>query len=133
MTVRIDRHLDEVSEFLADPRNFPRWASGLGCLNSSSGGRRWTAEGEDGTKTEIEFCEPNAFGIADHTVFPPAKEEVYVPMRAYRNGTGSEVAITLIREPDMADDRFASDAGWVARDLEALRTVLEGAPEAAGR
>lgn len=131
ITVRIERPLEDVREYLADPRNFSRWASGLGRITGGSG-RRWTAEGEDGTRTEIEFSEPNAFGIADHTVLPPGKEEVYVPMRAYRSGTGTEVSITLIREADMTDERFASDAGWVARDLEALRAVLEGSPEAAG-
>lgn len=124
MTVRIERPLDEVREYLAHPRNFSRWASGLGRLTGGSG-RRWTAEGEDGTRTEIEFSEPNPFGIADHTVFPPGREEVYVPMRAHRNGTGTEVSITLIREQDMTDERFASDSEWVARDLESLRAALE--------
>ncbi|HEX4214255.1 MAG TPA: hypothetical protein VIA06_13140 [Candidatus Dormibacteraeota bacterium] len=131
MTVRIERPLDEISAFLADPPNFSRWASGLGRLTGRAGGRRWVAEGEDGAKTEIEFSEPNAFGVADHTVFPPSKEEVYVPMRAHRNGTGSEVAITLIREPGMTDERFEADSDWVARDLERLRAVLEGAAERA--
>ena len=127
MTVRIERALDDVYAFLADPRNFSRWASGLGQLTGGDG-RRWTAETEDGQATEVEFSEWNAFGIADHTVFPRGKQEVYVPMRAYRNGTGSEVSITLVREPDMSDERFSSDADWVAKDLEALKALLEASP-----
>jgi hypothetical protein len=47
-------------------------------------------------------------------------------MRVIANGAGSEVTLTLFRQPDMSDAKFAEDAEWVARDLRRLKDVLEG-------
>lgn len=107
LSVRIERPLTEVYGFLAEPKNFPRWAAGLDL------------------EQEIRFTERNQFGIVDHTVVLSGGQEVYVPMRAIRNGTGSEVIFTLFRQPEMTDDAFARDAGAVQRDLLTLKRVLE--------
>lgn len=107
LVVRIERPLDEVYEFLADPKNFAKWAAGLNL------------------EQEIVFTERNPFGIVDHTVAVPGGEDVYVPMRAIRNGSGTEVTFTLFRRPELTDDAFARDAEAVQRDLLALRRLLE--------
>jgi hypothetical protein len=46
-------------------------------------------------------------------------------MRILSNGTGSEVLFTLFRLPEMSDEKFAQDAEWVKRDLDALKNLLE--------
>jgi hypothetical protein len=46
-------------------------------------------------------------------------------MRVVPNGTGAEVTFLLFRTPDMTDAAFAADAAAVARDLNALKTLLE--------
>jgi hypothetical protein len=46
-------------------------------------------------------------------------------MRVIANGTGSELIFTLFRLSDMADEKFAEDAEWVLRDLNALKRLLE--------
>lgn len=107
LSVRIERPLTEVYEFLADPKNFASWAAGLDL------------------EQEIRFSERNSFGIVDHTVLVPGGPEVYVPMRAIRNGTGAEVTFTLFRQPEMTDDALERDAGAVQRDLLALKRLLE--------
>lgn len=107
LTVRIERPLDEVYDFLAQPRNFARWAAGLDL------------------DLDIAFTERNRFGIADHTVRTPEGEEVYVPLRAIRNGSGAEVLFTLLRTPEMTDQLFARDAAAVEQDLATLKRVLE--------
>jgi hypothetical protein len=38
-----------------------------------------------------------------------AGDEVHVPLRVVQNGTGSEVILTLYRQPAMDDERFAAD------------------------
>ena len=46
-------------------------------------------------------------------------------MRLIANGSGCELLFTLFREPSMSDGQFASDAGFVQRDLEGLKRLLE--------
>ncbi|HJQ45660.1 MAG TPA: hypothetical protein VJ870_04950 [Amycolatopsis sp.] len=108
LSVRIERPLSEVYGFLAEPRNFPEWASGM-------------APGDE----NVTYTARNDHGIADHTVHLPDGRAVYVPLRAIRNGTGTEVQLTLFRLPEMTDASFAADAEWVSKDLNALKTLLE--------
>ena len=51
--------------------------------------------------------------------------EIYIPLRVIANGTGAEVMLTLFRLPEMTDAVFARDAEWVAKDLAALKALLE--------
>lgn len=130
--VSIERPVAAVADFLADPRNFPRWASGLagglapGSALAQAGGaaREWLAQTPQGRVT-IRFSPANAFGVADHWVSLPDAATVYVPLRAVANGDGTQVALTLFQLPGMDGARFAADAEWVERDLATLKRVLE--------
>jgi hypothetical protein len=123
ITVRIDRPFDKVYEFLVDPANWNHWAFGLGThIRRSQDG--WIADSDGGVAT-VEFTPRNSFGIVDHTVIRPSGQRVYVPMRLIANGRGCELIFTLFREPAMSDARFASDAGFVQRDLNRLKALLE--------
>jgi hypothetical protein len=51
--------------------------------------------------------------------------EVYVPLRVVANGDGSELTLTLFRQPQMSDDKFEADSEWVQRDLATLKRLLE--------
>src|SRR5258708_1107941 len=55
----------------------------------------------------------------------PSGPRVYVPMRLIANSSGCELLFTLFREPNMSDAQFASDAGFVQRDLNGLKRLLE--------
>ena len=123
LSVRINRPAAEAYEFLALPENFPKWASGLGaslCRN----GDDWVAETPEGPAI-VRFSERNAYGVLDHQVRLPRSGAVYVPLRVVANGTGCDLVLTLFRRPGMTDARFAADAEWVLRDLEAAKRLLE--------
>ena len=123
ITVRIDRPFDNVYEFLADPANWNQWAFGLGKnIRLSKDG--WIAD-SDGGIAKVLFTQRNNFGVVDHTVIRPSGQRVHVPMRLIVNGGGCELLFTLFREPNMSDARFASDAGFVERDLNGLKKLLE--------
>jgi len=132
LSIGVERPLDMVARFLADPRNFPRWASGLagGLTPEREPGEagaepgRWAVETPQGRVT-LRFSPPNAFGVADHWVHLPDASVVYVPLRAVANGDGTEVSLTLFRQLGMDAARFEADADWVRRDLAALKRVLE--------
>ena len=123
LSVSIDRHPDEVYDFVSNPANLPRWAEGL-CksIRKSNGG--WIAETlRDPVK--IMFAERNDLGVLDHYVTTATGEEVYVPMRVVPNGAGSEVLFTLFRMADMSEEKYAEDAEFVERDLKTLKRLLE--------
>jgi hypothetical protein len=63
--------------------------------------------------------------VADHYVTVKPGQEVFVPIRVLRNGTGSEVVFTLFQLPGMSAEKFAEDARLVESDLRTLKAVLE--------
>jgi hypothetical protein len=121
--VSIARNWTEVYEEIWRPEVFPKWASGLGGSMFASDGGSWRAEGPEGP-IQIRFTAHNAFGIMDHHVDIGSGPEIYVPLRIIANGDGSEVLLTLFRQPGMSDEKFAADAEWVDRDLAALKALV---------
>lgn len=123
ISISIERSFHDVYDFMAQPTSFARWASGLGKPIGSEG-TVWRFDGETGP-VKVRFTEPNAYGVLDHYVELPDGSETYVPMRAIANGTGTEVQFTLVRGRGMSDEKLATDAEWVMRDLVRLKELLE--------
>jgi hypothetical protein len=122
--IAVPRLAAAVYAWLADPAHWVQWASGLGALRQLDDGR-WVAEQPEGLMTVV-FSPRNPFGILDHTVTMPSQNgmagaEIYVPMRVIANADGAEVVLTLFRQPGVDDEKFATDAEWVMRDLERLK------------
>src|SRR4051794_8151069 len=124
ISIGISRPFEEVYAFLAEPANFPKWASGLGHSFRHVGGMEWFADTPSGPM-KVRFTEPNRFGVLDHSVIPDGGSAMHNPMRAFRNGDGTEVVFSLLQRPGMSDEDFDRDAEWVARDLSALKRLLE--------
>jgi hypothetical protein len=123
LSIAIDRAPAEAYEFLSAPENFPKWASGLaGSLRRV--GEDWIAETPEG-RAVVRFTERNSRGVLDHSVTLPRGMTVYVPLRVVAKGSGCELVLTLFRQPDMSDEKFAADAEWVMRDLDAAKRILE--------
>jgi uncharacterized protein YndB with AHSA1/START domain len=123
LTVSIERPPRDVYEYVANPANLPRWASGLaGGIENVKG--EWIAASPVG-RVKVRFAVRNEVGVLDHCVTLPDGAEVYVPIRVVANGPGSELSLTLFRSPEMTDEKFREDAQWVRRDLARLKTILE--------
>ena len=123
ISVSINRPADQVYEFVSNPENLPKWATGLsGSIKNVNGD--WIAESPMG-RVKVKFTDKNKSGILDHDVTLPSGEKVYNPMRVFPNNDGSELTFTLYRRPDMSDQMFAEDVKAVTRDLEKLKTLLE--------
>ncbi len=122
--ISIQRPLGEVYEFARVPENFPTWASGFASALREQGAE-WVAETPDGL-AKVRFSEPNPFGVLDHHVTLPSRDEISIPLRVVANGDGSEVIFTLFRLPEMTDEAFERDVGLVTNDLNALKALLEG-------
>ena len=124
INVTIERPLDEVYDFVHDPENFPRWASGLS-TSIEPEGDHWVSDTPEG-KVQIRFSPPNDLGVLDHHLVMPSGVEAYIPMRVVANGNGSEVIFTLFRTPGMSDEILERDIDWVTGDLATLKELLEG-------
>lgn len=122
LSISVGRPAAEVYAFLADPANWPQWASGIGALSQQPDGS-WIARQDEGVM-KIVFMPWNEHGVLDHVVTAPDGREIHVPMRVIRNGDGAEVIFTLFRLPEMDDAKFAADAEWVTKDLERLTTFF---------
>jgi hypothetical protein len=121
--ISIRRDWRAVYDFAQRPENFARWASGA-AKSLHKEGADWVADGPDG-RAILRFAERNDFGVLDHTVILASGAEIEVPLRVVPNGSGCEVMFTLFRQPGMTDETFARDAEWVAKDLAALKALLE--------
>jgi hypothetical protein len=123
LSVTINRRPREVYDFASAPENLPKWATGTGKSIKKVNGE-WIVATPQGPM-KVRFTERNDFGVLDHYVIPGPGAEIYIPMRVVANGTGSELIFTLFRLPDMSDEKYAEDAEWVMRDLNALKKLLE--------
>ena len=123
MSVSINRPPTDVYAFVSNPENLPKWATGLGGSIKNVLGE-WIADAPMG-QVKVKFADENQFGIVDHEIVLESGIKVYNPMRVIANGEGSEVFFTLIRQPEMSDEKFAQDAKWVEKDLGILKGLLE--------
>ncbi len=123
LSVSINRSAAEAYEFLSVPGNFPKWASGLG-TSLRPAGADWIAETPEGPAT-VCFSERNSYGVLDHSVRLPRGISVYVPLRVVADGDGCKLVLTLFRQPEMSNEKFAADAEWVMRDLHTAKRILE--------
>ena len=119
----IERPVDEVYAFLADPRNYAKWAAVDGPMMRGSASD-WFIQTPFGRRI-VRFSEPNAFGVLDHSVFAEGEEPVVMPMRVAANGDGTELTFIFYQRDTMTDEQFASTIEWVQTDLLTLRSLLE--------
>ena len=124
ISIGIDRPASEVYAVAADPLNLPRWAAGLAGSEVERDGDRWFTDSPMGRVT-FTFAPRNDFGVLDHDVTLPSGETVHNPLRVIGDGDGCEVVFTLRRRPGMSDEELARDAEAVAKDLEALKALVE--------
>ena len=130
-SITIDHDWRSLYEKIWRPEFFPGWASGLAEAGLRQGAGGWLADGPEGP-IHIRFTPHNPHGVMDHHVGLEDGTEVHVPLRVIENGSGAEVMLTLFRQPDMTDERFAADIRWVNRDLKALKTLVERGPASPG-
>ena len=119
----IERPVDEVYSFLANPMNYPKWAAVDGPMIEIAASE-WSIQTPFGQRI-VRFSEPNTFGVLDHAVFAESEEPVVMPMRVAANGDGTELTFIFYQRDTMTDEQFESTIEWVRTDLLTLRSLLE--------
>lgn len=125
VSLRIERPAAAVYAVAADPRNLPRWAAGLAGSTVEQVEGRWVTDSPMGRVT-FAFAPPNDFGVLDHDVTLPSGETVHNPLRVLHDEDGCEVVFTLRQRPGTTEEELDADAHAVARDLAALKALVEG-------
>jgi hypothetical protein len=120
----IARPVGEVYTFLADPRNYPKWAAVIESTFRQIGPSEWEAETEFGPRL-IRFSARNEFGVLDHAVYRRGDEPLMMPLRVVANGDGCELVFIFYRRPGTTDEQYRSAIEWVTTDFLTLRTLLE--------
>ena len=126
LSVSIAAPAADVYAFIADPRHLTEWAAGLGTLPTPLPDGAWRVETPAGPM-RVVFVPANDFGVVDHVVTPltGGGPSVDVPLRVVPNDNGSEVMLTVFRQPGMSDAQYASDSALVQADLARLKHALE--------
>ena len=130
VSVSIDAAPETTYKFVADAFNMARWAPGF-CTTIAADPaveHGWRITTAQGVQAHARFVAPNAFGIVDHWVVLPEAGEVYVPLRVVANEGGSEVLLTIFRQPSMSDAQWDADSEAVRADLGRLKELLEAKP-----
>jgi predicted enzyme related to lactoylglutathione lyase len=126
ISVHIAVAASAVYAYARQPGNLPHWASGLASGIRSENGD-WFADSPMGA-VKVQMAAANPYGVLDHDVTLPDGRVFHNPLRAIANGDGCDLTFTLFRSADMNDAAFAADAATVARDLQALKALLETRP-----
>ena len=124
VSTSIDRQAADVYAYVTDPENLSSWASGLAESPLRQIDGEWVADSPLGRVT-VAFVDPNDLGVADHDVTLPSGKTVTNPLRVFANGDGCDVVFSVRRLAAMSEADFATDADAVARDLAALRLLME--------
>lgn len=126
IAVFIARKPSRVYEYASNPVNLPLWAAGLARSKVKRAGKWWEMAAPFG-KVRVRFAPKNASGVMDHEVELESGEVVLNPMRVVPRGGASELIFTLVRRPGMTERQFLKDKAAVAKDLRALKKILESA------
>lgn len=121
--ISITRSATEAYEFLSLPENFAKWLWGSGAALRQAGAD-WLADTAEGRVT-VCLSERNSYGVLDYSVKPPSGMTVYVPLRVVAKHEGCDLVLTLFRQPDVPEEKFADTAERVMRELLAAKRILE--------
>ena len=122
-TISIHATSAQVMDFLAAPKNLPRWAVGF-AKSVRQDGDRWivtTGGGELG----VRIVADRDHGILDFYMSTAPGVEELAASRVIPAGDGVEYVFTQFQGPDMPDEIFAKNVQALAQELTVLKALLE--------
>ena len=116
---------DAVYAFARTMKNLPKWALGLAAGVTKEHGE-WFTESPMG-RVKVSMTRKNEFRVLDHDVTLPDGQTVHNAFRVTPAGDASLVTFVVLRMPGTSAPSFRKDVVHVARDLKALKKILENA------
>ncbi len=124
IATHIERPIVEVRLFLANPRNYARWAAVEPSSFRQVGPLEWAADTDFGPRI-VRFSPPNNEDIFDHAVYAEGEEPVMLPLRLAEDRHGTLVTFVFYRRVGMSDEQLASALEWIRMDFATLKSLLE--------
>lgn len=109
--------------WMTDMTAWKTWAPWIRSVAITAPGA-WTLGTEAG-RLEVQFVEPNTFGVLDHHVALASGVTAFNAMRVVANGAGSELVMLIFQSPGVSDAEFERDIHAVTDDLARLKAVAE--------
>lgn len=127
ISISIDRPVDAVYQFMAEPQNMPKWTTALGPSFHEIGARTWIADEPPDPRGPVtmRFCERNEYGVLDYEVSRSGEAALLVPIRVFANEDGTELLFTYLQRPGVTNEHLESEVEWVTTDLLTLKALLE--------
>ena len=115
------------SDFLANPKNLFSWANVLGGKAHPVSPLEWVAEEAAFTDqpVTIRFTPRNSHGVLDVSASIDDQQVFWAPVRAFRNGEGTELTMGLVQRDGQSDESFRSEIEWTRADLLTVKALLE--------
>jgi hypothetical protein len=114
-----------VYDFARQRENLHRWATGLASADIKPEGDHWAADSPMG-RIQIRMTPKNDFGVLDHDVTTPDGTTTHNAFRVSPVGEGvSVLTFAVLRQKGADDAAFEKDAAHVAKDLKALKALME--------
>jgi hypothetical protein len=122
-TISIHATSEQVMDFLADPKNLPRWAVGF-AKSVRQDGDRWIVT-TGGSELGVRIVAERDHGVLDFYMSPAPGVEALAASRVIPAGDGVEYVFTQFKTPDMPDEIFAKNVQALAQELTVLKALLE--------
>ena len=122
-TISIDASPRDVTRFLADPANLPRWAVGFAkAVRRENGG--WKVETAGG-EMALRIDADTATGIVDFVMSPRPGLEILAASRVVPRGSACEYVFTQFQAAGMSDEAFGKSIQALEHELKVLKAIAE--------
>lgn len=122
-TISIDADPKTIREFLADPKNLPRWAVGFAKAVREEAGKWFVQTG--GGELAIRIVADAETGVVDFWMSPAPGVEFLAASRVVPRDGASEYVFTQFQAPGMSDETFSKNVKAVEHELTVLKAIAE--------
>ena len=123
IATHVERPVAEVQRFLANPRNYPRWAAVVEATFRQVGPLEWAADTDFGPRL-VRFSPPNDEGIFDHAVYAAGEEPVMMPLPTSTRMITADAAARRVVVLEMASDNAVCNAATHAPPATMRASVM---------
>ena len=124
ISLGIERPIEKVYPFLAEPRQFMKWAAITGNRLTRVGDNDWLADTAAGPRI-MRFSVSEAFGVVDQAMFAEGETPLINPARVVPNGEGTLLTYVCFQRPGMSDEKYASTIEWITSDFLVMKSLAE--------
>ena len=122
-SITINASPAKLFDFLTNPENMARWASGL-CQSVTKDGDQWLLESKMG-QLKLRIVSNKDCGTIDYHITPPLPIKIIAYTRIIPNGQGCEFLFTQFQLPLLPASFFEKQKDSLKKELTTLKDIME--------